>query len=121
MTRVELNMVKPQQQLDSEIYKWVYEKDSPDTLLIVYYGGHGIYDKKTNALEIAPYVIPNTSHITDLYLNNPSQRLLRSPPSHLVQIRKALHRDCKIRHLHDHGLLLRLRHNAQPAHPRPHI
>jgi hypothetical protein len=57
---VELNMEKPQQRLDYEISKWVYEKDAPDSLLIVYYAGHGIYHPRTNALEIAPYVFPES-------------------------------------------------------------
>lgn len=54
VTRVDLNIGKPQQQLDFEISKWVYEKDTSETLLIVYYAGHGIYRKSINALEIAP-------------------------------------------------------------------
>jgi hypothetical protein len=56
VTKVELEESKPQQQLDMEITAWIFKYDSPGNLLIVYYGGHGVYDLQTKALEILPYV-----------------------------------------------------------------
>ncbi|CBX99597.1 hypothetical protein LEMA_P088360.1 [Plenodomus lingam JN3] len=51
---VQLGPKKSQHQLDKEIASWVFDKDSVDGLLIVYYAGHGVYDEKTKALEICP-------------------------------------------------------------------
>lgn len=51
---VNLQPSKSQLQLEKEISAWAYEHDSRDNLLIVYYAGHGIYDRATKVLEFSP-------------------------------------------------------------------
>lgn len=51
---VELNVKrKPQLQLKSRVGKFVEDHDGPDSLLIVYYTGHGVYKDIENYLQLA--------------------------------------------------------------------
>ena len=58
MTELQLEGKNPQVQLELEIYRWVYEHDDPNNLLVVYYAGHGVYDKASKVLEFSPYTSP---------------------------------------------------------------
>ncbi|KAB2105636.1 hypothetical protein AG0111_0g6241 [Alternaria gaisen] len=50
---VELNIrKKPQHQLDNHISQFICEHDGTQSLLIVYYTGHGIFQKATKTLEL---------------------------------------------------------------------
>lgn len=52
-TVVELDAVKPQLRLESEITRFAFENDAKHNLLILYYAGHGIYDHKEEILYLA--------------------------------------------------------------------
>ncbi|KAF2849079.1 hypothetical protein T440DRAFT_490636 [Plenodomus tracheiphilus IPT5] len=54
VTEVQLGPTRSQHQLDRDIAAWLFDHDGPNNLLIVYYAGHGVYDKATKALEICP-------------------------------------------------------------------
>ena len=56
MTELQLEEKNPQLQLEAEIYRWVYDHDDPNNLLVVYYAGHGVYDKALKVLEFSPYI-----------------------------------------------------------------
>lgn len=56
MTKLELEKRNPQVQLEKEVLEWVYEHDSAENLLMVYYGGHGTYDILSKVLEFRAYV-----------------------------------------------------------------
>lgn len=53
---VELDAVKPQLRLESEITRFAFENDAKHNLLILYYAGHGIYNHKEDILYLAAYV-----------------------------------------------------------------
>jgi hypothetical protein len=42
--------------MEKELLNWIYDYDSPDKLLVIYYAGHGVYDKALKILEISPYI-----------------------------------------------------------------
>jgi hypothetical protein len=54
VTELQLEEKNPQVQLEAEVYRWIYAHDSPDNLLVVYYAGHGVYDKTLKVLEFSP-------------------------------------------------------------------
>ena len=56
MAELQLREKNPQVQLEAEILRWVYEHDDPNNLLVVYYAGHGVYDKAVKVLEFSPYM-----------------------------------------------------------------
>lgn len=54
VTEVNLMATRCQLQLQKELNDWAYKHDSKETLLIVYYAGHGIYDLSSKVLEYCP-------------------------------------------------------------------
>jgi hypothetical protein len=58
VTELQLKAKNPQLQMEMEMMNWIYNHDSPDNLLVVYYAGHGVYDKALKMLEFSPYISP---------------------------------------------------------------
>lgn len=51
---VNLKAVNTQLQLQSAVTTWAFNKDTPHSLLIVYYAGHAVYDIETKLLKFSP-------------------------------------------------------------------
>ncbi|KAH6881689.1 hypothetical protein BKA58DRAFT_372007 [Alternaria rosae] len=101
VTELQLEEKNPQVQLELEIYRWVYEHDDPNNLLVVYYAGHGVYDKALKVLEFSP--TDDVENDLRAIWNEAERTLIEKVKANVLTIMDCCYASDLLRNVPEHG------------------
>ncbi|CAN9166386.1 unnamed protein product [Alternaria sp. RS040] len=101
VTELQLKEKNPQVQLEAEILRWVYEHDDPNNLLIVYYAGHGVYDKALKVLEFSP--TDDAENDLRAIWNEAERTLIEKVKANVLTIMDCCYASDLLRNVPEHG------------------
>ncbi|KAH6838690.1 hypothetical protein AA0119_g11571 [Alternaria tenuissima] len=101
VTELQLEEKNPQVQLEAEIYRWVYEHDDPNNLLVVYYAGHGVYDKALKVLEFSP--TDDVDNDLRAIWNEAERTLIEKVKANVLTIMDCCYASDLLRNVPEHG------------------